>query len=220
MGRIHPNLVLWMPMAAGPADVSGNSQTITTTGTVPFSAADGFRAAEFVGDGSSFNAPPLFPTGGAAYTVSVWARQRSVKTTPGSGGRMAIFRCNGPSWSPGLWHSSDILRPHASVSGSSGVYYDYTWPNDLGWHHYLYVFDPTGSPKIVLYIDGVPKSHFYTTTYTAASTGGAIYIGSQDLASAQYSYDGWLRDFRVYESALSDGDCRRIYHGLQPIRRY
>ncbi len=92
--------------------------------------------------------------------------------------------------------------------------------NDSEWHHAVGVYDgATGTAS--LYLDGaVDGTGTNANSKQAKSFSGyPFYIGARNnRGSAEKYFDGAITDIRFYNSALSEGDIRRVCDGHYPLR--
>ena len=97
--------------------------------------------------------------------------------------------------------------------GSAHVYTVYdAGINDGKWHHI--VFTTTGSSQ-VLYLDGVQVATGSGAFSNAASTDD-MSIGAFNAASPTDSLDGYMRDVRIYDYALSADAAASLYSATYP----
>jgi hypothetical protein len=82
------------------------------------------------------------------------------------------------------------------VVGSAPIY-GYSAISLYQWHHAAYV--KSGS-TFRIYLDG--KLEYYNATYSNTLTSTATYIGAANNADANYSFNGYISNFRVIKTAI------------------
>ena len=151
---------------------------------------------------------------GTNVTVAAW-----VKVNPGSSAEARVFQAQMAAGSTSyslVVNSNNAVGAAGYVemmayNGSSRprVTYDASL-DDGNWHHIA--FTTTASAQ-KLYVDGV-EVNSGTNTFVNSSSADEAYIGSVNGAS--YWYSGQIRDVKIFPSALSAPDVRKLYSGENP----
>jgi hypothetical protein len=212
--EITNGLVLWYKLdetsGAVAADSSGNGRNGTVNGTATW----GGSTAGLTFDGSStyVNAPSNIMAGLNSISVAFNVFIDSAQATPYflyGFGNVSGSRGNGYLFSTGdefrtaisnsYWVGEQNTRPSPSRNLARGV-----------WKHVTYT--QTGTTGI-LYEDGVEVGRNTSVTLTPGSIGNgtttADYIG-RSLYSTDKFFKGKMRDFRVYNRALTAADVAQV----------
>ena len=98
------------------------------------------------------------------------------------------------------WNTGDSLENPFQNNGS-----DISFTSDNDWHHYVITGDGT---NVKLYIDGVYKG----TAKKYKSFTKDIFTFNSWALNRNYPWsNGYLSDFRLYATALSDKDIKELY---------
>ncbi|MGX9885519.1 LamG domain-containing protein [Streptomyces sp. NPDC002276] len=193
-------------------DSSGQGHDGTVNGTAGWTGADGLA---FNGSDTYIKVPDDIMSGLDSISVDfdVWIDRTMAKpyflygfgNSSGTSGNGYLFS-TGNQFRTGVttsdFHSEQQTRPGSSYQLLRGM-----------WKHVTYT--QTGTTGI-LYENGVEKARNTNVTITPGSIGGgtttADYIGRSLYANDLY-FKGRMRDFRVYDRALSDTEVRTIATG-------
>ncbi len=160
--------------------------------------------------------PPIDLSATRATTISAWIN-RSYSGDEGvliQSGRNDIESNSGFALLP---DDETCHGLRAVLHGNGGLTANcYAQPSSGVWHHLAVVFDKsqTGGDQISLYVDGVAQS----PTWNLASAANTDNFGSDPLylfsraGISQFS-SGTVRDLRIYDRALTDGEIQQIYAG-------
>lgn len=187
-------------------DCSGyeNNATVTNVGATDITIL-GNGASTFNGNGYVRLAKELL---NGAFTVSVWVKTSSTGTQclfcdrGGTGTGPALFLISGGTV------RFDTVNTSCSTSFTFG---------DSQWHLYTATYDGANRK---IYIDGVLKTTAATTSL--GSLGGVLAFGGSYASSSSTTPNGnWLNgqvaDWRLYSTALSDGDILELYKTKEAI---
>ena len=185
-------------------DSSGNSNTLTNTGSVSFSSGKIGNAAVFDG-GNSQNLTT--PVNGGGYTngtsVSFWMRKTGNKGTCGliqavTGDRQGwtIINENNSGWFLLAGNGSWNLQTSPFLSSS-----------DNNWHH-IVITDDNADMKI--YLDGSIATSNSTVSYTVAP----VKLGTFEhfFGNNPQSFDGQIDAVGIWNRALSDSEIAALYN--------
>ena len=79
------------------------------------------------------------------------------------------------------------------------------------WYHVGMAYDDTAQ-EANLYVDGSVVATATSTDFTPALSAEILTIGSENWRPSKYYWDGKIDEVRVYTSALSDADFKRLYN--------
>ena len=211
---VTDGLALWYKLdgASGTTvtDASGHGRDGTVHGTADWSATG--QGLAFDGSGTYIKVPDDVMRGMDAITVSTDVLIDPAQTTPyfiygfgnssGSNGNGYLFTTGNSlrtSIATGNWSTEQTTRPGDSHNLTRGV-----------WKHLTYT--QTGTTG-VLYEDGAEVGRNTSVTITPGSIGSgataANYIG-RSLYSGDKPFKGRIRDFRVYDRALTAAEVERL----------
>lgn len=137
-------------------------------------------------------------SGGSARTVEAWIKTTTV-SDPNSGGTQMViadwgdFVTGGRSTFNVLW--GNTIRFEVGGSGLNGT----TAVNDGVWHHVAYVYNPSATEKISLYVDGVLEVSGNITTTVNTQTTTPLRIGNR--IDNVKPFDGLIDEVRVWSTA-------------------
>ncbi|WP_256252363.1 LamG domain-containing protein, partial [Streptomyces sp. yr375] len=184
-------------------DSSGNGHDGTVLGTTNWGGTEGLT---FDGAGTYIKVPDNIMAGLSSITVSydVWI-------DPGQTGNYFTYGFGNSSSGYGngyLFNTGNTL--HTSITASDYLHEQKTGQATAlargAWKQVTYT--QTGTTGI-MYLDGVEVARNTAVTVTPGSIGGGVttadYIG-RSLFSADNYFKGKMRDFRVYDRALSAGE--------------
>ncbi|MEU0075724.1 family 43 glycosylhydrolase [Streptomyces sp. NPDC006332] len=207
-------LALWYKLDAASgdtvADASGNGRDGTVSGTANWSGTG--QGLAFNGSDTYVKVPDDVMKGMDAITVSTDVLIDSAQRTPyflygfgnssGSNGNGYLFTTgNGlrTSVASGNWSTEQTTKPADGHSLTRAV-----------WKHLTYT--QTGGTG-VLYEDGVEVGRNTSVTITPGAIGSgattANYIG-KSVYSGDQLFKGRIRDFRVYDRALTDSEVEQL----------
>lgn len=134
-----------------------------------------------------------------SYTFSWWGKYSNYTGHMmwgfANGNRLNLYMSN--SGKNFYWNTGDSLNnPFGSVKPSE-------YANE--WHHFVVTGDGNVNK---LYIDGEFQAN--ATTYRGL-TGAHIILNGWDT-SVNYKFNGYLSDFRIYATCLSEDDIRELYN--------
>ena len=196
---------------ASATDSSGNSSTLTDSGTVARTGGKFGYASDFEMSSSQYQYTVdntiLSITG--SLTLSAWIRPES--TT--SGIYNIIAKWDGANESYRLVQNGDEIRLELDSSGN----YQETSSSNLSsstWYHVVGVYD-SSSQTAKIFINGVEATS--TTTGTIPSSIGddisRFHIGAEDSSStASNFYDGIIDEVRIYNRTLSPAEVKNLYN--------
>lgn len=178
-------------------DSSGYGNHGTKSGNVSISGSTPrySHSTKFV-SGSHINV--TLTTGGFSntYTFSWWGKYSSYSSHMmwgfSNGNRLNLYMSGGNFY----WNTGDGSNNPFNVSAATY--------GDGQWHHFAVTGDGT---TVKLYIDGEFKAN--AKTYKGI-TGTSIYMNGWDSGTS-YNFNGQLSDFRIYATALSADDVKRLY---------
>ena len=146
--------------------------------------------------GSHINATLVTSGFANSYTFSWWGKYSYYSGHMmwgfSNGNRLNLFMSGGNFY----WNTGDSNNNPFNVSAATY--------GDNQWHHFAVTGDGTTAK---LYIDGEFKAN--AKTYRGI-TGTTIYLNGWD-SGANYNFNGQLSDFRLYATALSANDIKRLY---------
>lgn len=177
-------------------DSSGYDNHGTKSGNVSISgsAPRYSHSTKFV-SGSHINATLVTSGFTNSYTFSWWGKYSSYSSHMmwgfSNGNRLNLYMCGNFYWNTG-----DGTNNPFNVSAATY--------GDGQWHHFAVTGDGT---TVKLYIDGEFKAN--AKTYKGI-TGTSIYMNGWDSGTS-YNFNGQLSDFRLYATALSADDVKRLY---------
>ncbi|NNN29154.1 LamG domain-containing protein [Streptomyces sp. S3(2020)] len=195
-------------------DVSGQGRDGTVNGTATWKGAEGL---DFNGTNTYVKMPNNIMAGLSSITVAfdVWIDRAMAKpyflyglgNSSGSSGNGYLFS-TGNQFRTGVTMSNSAAeqqtRPGTSYQLARGM-----------WKHVTYT--QTGNTGI-LYENGVEKARNTNVTITPGAIGGgtttANYLG-RSLYSSDLYFKGRMRDFRVYNRALSASETRAVATGTE-----
>ncbi|GAB5557335.1 MAG: hypothetical protein SchgKO_15480 [Schleiferiaceae bacterium] len=137
-------------------------------------------------------------SGSSARTVEAWIKTSTV-ADPNSGGTQMViadwgdFVTGGRSTFNVLW--GNTIRFEVGGSGINGT----TAVNDGLWHHVAYVYNPSATEKISLYVDGILETSGNITTTVNTQTTTPLRIGNR-IDNAK-PFDGVIDEVRVWNTA-------------------
>jgi hypothetical protein len=182
----------------GITDSSGYSNHGTRTGNLTLSTSTPrySYSTAFV-SGSHINATLVTSGFANSYTFSWWGKYSYYSGHMmwgfSNGNRLNLFMSGGNFY----WNTGDSNNNPFNVSAATY--------GDNQWHHFAVTGDGTTAK---LYIDGGFKAN--AKTYRGI-TGTTIYLNGWD-SGANYNFNGQLSDFRLYATALSADDIKRLYN--------
>ena len=178
-------------------DSSGYSNHGTRTGNLTLSTSTprySYNTA-FV-SGSHINATLVTSGFANSYTFSWWGKYSYYSGHMmwgfSNGNRLNLYMSGGNFY----WNTGDGNNNPFNISAA-------TYGDDQ-WHHFAVTGDGTTAK---LYIDGDFKAN--AKTYKGI-TGTTIYLNGWDSGTS-YNFNGQLSDFRLYATALSADDIKRLY---------
>ncbi|WP_308313988.1 LamG domain-containing protein [Streptomyces sp. GbtcB7] len=196
------------------ADSSGNGRNGTVNGTASWSGAEGLA---FNGSNTYIKVPNNIMSGLSSITVAfdVWIDPAIGKpyflygfgNTSGTSGNGYLF-ATGNQFRTAItttnYAAEQNTRPSTSYQLARGM-----------WKHVTYT--QTGNTGI-LYENGVEKARNTNVTIAPGAIGGgtttADYIG-RSLYSSDLYFNGRMRDFRVYDRALSTSEVQAVATGTE-----
>jgi len=137
-------------------------------------------------------------SGGNARTVEAWIKTTAV-ADPNSGGTQMViadwgdFVTGGRSTFNVLW--GNTIRFEVGGSGLNGT----TAVNDGIWHHVAYVYNPSATEKISLYVDGVLEVSGNITTTVNTQSLSPLRIGNR--IDNVKPFNGLIDEVRVWNTA-------------------
>ena len=195
------SLITWLPLISNTENQGLSTPTITTYGTMSYSAGKLGNALNFTNHAVVIDPAPI-NTNTTEFSFAFW-----LKTTSGSatqciyngrttvGGPVSIFLLGGK------WRFDDGAQ-HTLSSGAV--------VNE--WHHYVFTRDNT---NIKYYKDGVLTQTVASTAFTltpkTASIGRSSANGGTPSGNVLL---GQLQDFRIYDHVLSKKEIKLISQGL------
>lgn len=206
-------LLLWLPMADDPSDgvddVAGGGATAHCSSCPTLAAgAYQFSGSQYV----KVDPEPRFQTT-TGFTVAIRAR-------PSSMGLFQVMVCKlygtavANSWHLSLRQASGCADRFYYETTDGGGYQVLTSEDAVSidrWWHVASTWD--GSTKR-LYLDGVLVKSGSNTTLMDS---GPIYIGTDwDSGAPAHLFHGALRDFRLYDRALSDAEVAQLAGAVAP----
>ncbi|MEV5437612.1 family 43 glycosylhydrolase [Streptomyces sp. NPDC052682] len=212
--ELTDGLALWYkldaPSGSTVPDASGHGRDGTVNGTADWSPAG--QGLAFNGTDTSIKVPDNLMKGMTAITVSLDVRIDPEQSTPyflygfgnssGGNGNGYLFTTGTPlrtSIATGNWSTEQTTRPADSHQLSRGV-----------WKHLAYT--QTGTTG-VLYEDGVEVGRTTSVTLTPGAIGSGLttanHIG-KSLYSGDKLFKGRIRDFRVYDRALTGSEVEQL----------
>ncbi|MGW3117663.1 family 43 glycosylhydrolase [Streptomyces sp. NPDC001107] len=207
-------LALWYKLDGGSgttvSDASGNGRDGTVGGTADWSASG--QGLAFNGSDTFIKVPDDVMKGMDSITVSLDVLLDSAQSTPyflygfgnssGGNGNGYLFTTGNSlrtSVATGNWSTEQTTKPNDSHNLTRAV-----------WKHLAYT--QTGTTG-VLYEDGVEVGRNTSVTITPGAIGSgtttANYIG-KSLYSGDKLFKGRIRDFRVYDRALSGSEVQQL----------
>jgi hypothetical protein len=196
-------------------DISGNSNTLTNTGSAQFVSGKIGNCAQFNGSNylgvASGLSPVLNPSG--TFSVSFWAYPTQLYN-------YCAFVSGGSSGSLGF-------NIHSEFSGQ--LYFNNAQAADCSvpdlfannvWHHVVCMKDGANN-KLIVYKNGEkvydqPASQTYGTSWDKITIGGYRYPGSQSNAQPQI---GLIDAVGVWNRVLTEAEITTLYNngnGLEP----
>ncbi|BCX49700.1 hypothetical protein HAHE_36080 [Haloferula helveola] len=195
---------------------NGNDASIVASATAPVAGEPGLPGESFrftAGDdpdGVVRVASGITPSGNAPRTIALRFRQAA------DAGQDKLFgygtNSSGRAIDLGLEAGGLRLR-HWGGNITYGNGYDFTG-SDGGWHHVvLRVNDgATTFADVDVFLDGVPlpPEAGGATGVTLDTAPSPLAIGSSTTPSSALGFDGWIDDFRIYDSALTDAEIANL----------
>ena len=185
-------------------DCSGYENNGTKYGTIVWGASTRRYTGSyyFSGNTSYIKTPTLSTTGCAdSYTISYWGK---ISNTTGlmafgfaNGNRLNVYPTGVFCWNTGDGSSN----PFKDSSGGSINNSNYNG----AWHHYTITGDGTTT---TFYIDGEKKG---TATTYKPITGTQIIISGWSSGTEYKWENGYLSDFRLYATCLSESDVKSLH---------
>jgi uncharacterized membrane protein len=183
----------------------------------------GWMISANAGNKDFVTVPPVDLTSTHAVTVSLWVNR--AYSTDNSGNDGALVESGGVNQDS---TSGFAILPddptcrgiRAWLRGNEGTTENcYTQPTSDTWHHLAVVYDKrlTGGDQVEFYIDGVRQNPTWSVaaaTSTDAFGKDPIYLFSHSGGSRFSS--GKLRNFAIYNTALSGRQIQQIYNGSNP----
>ncbi len=169
---------------------TGNGSLAVSTSTPRYSYSTKFVS------GSHINVSLVTSGFANSYTFSWWGKYSYYSGHMmwgfSNGNRLNLYMSGGNFY----WNTGDGNSNPFNISAA-------TYGDDQ-WHHFAVTGDGTTAK---LYIDGDFKAN--AKTYKGI-TGTTIYLNGWD-SGASYNFNGQLSDFRLYATALSADDIKRLY---------
>jgi hypothetical protein len=109
------------------------------------------------------------------------------------------------------FEAGTTVNSYGAVSGTGAVL-------DATWTHVAGVYDPSVSPQMRIYVNGVSAGTATTSgtlLYDTSSTGD-LYFGQNGSAAAAQYFKGSIDDVRIYGRALTAAEINSLYIGNQP----
>lgn len=181
----------------GITDSSGYSNHGTKSGNISISdSTPRYSYSTKFDSGAHINVTLTTGGFGNTYTFSWWGKYSSYSSHMmwgfSNGNRLNLYMSGGNFY----WNTGDGSSNPFNVSAATY--------GDNQWHHFAVTGDGTTAK---LYIDGVFKAN--AKTYKGI-TGTTIYLNGWD-SGTNYNFNGQLSDFRLYATALSADDIKRLY---------
>jgi hypothetical protein len=209
---LQSNLKVCMPFNGSAADVSGNGNHGTVSGNVTLTT-DRFgqpnKAYQFVNGTNDFisisNFNNVAPTN--ELTIAMWAKSDLVAThclfllNPDN----SSDRCVGCANYTGvglIWDYGDIYN---SGRNTSNIF------QDLGWHHYTFVFSQSNNFKRA-YVDGILEISSSVLSWLN-NKNFPFYIGagSSDISGASLRWRGKIDEVVMYNRALDSAEVNALF---------
>ncbi len=201
---ITDGLVQWYPLNGDANDYSGSGNHGTVYGPIVTSGLNGKLQYSFDGsDDYILMNNSITPT--LSYTVILWAKPnvQLIPVSGSSGNRKTLIVGPGPVWNPGIWTTSDIIRPHCDTQ-----YRDFSisW-SDLTWKMTGQIFNGT---KCFLIWNGEILDTGTTTSYSPPEPSTLI-LGADSTSGSIYNWNGNIQDVRIYDRQLSQQEIKILY---------
>ena len=196
------SLLVWLPLISNTVNKGLLNSTITTTGTISYSAGKIGNAITFNTSSIVLKPAPL-TTSTKEFSFAFWYKPTSINSyqclyngRTAVGAAIAIFR------SPeNKWRFDD---------GTQHMFNDGSVINE--WHHYVFTRDES---NIKLYIDGVLKQTITASSFTCATASASIGLSStSNAAPGSNPIIGQLNDYRIYDHVLSQREIKELSKGL------
>ena len=201
----NSNLVGYWRFEGDFTDSSGNNNNGTAVGNTVLATNGkvGNGSAEFDGTGDYLNVG-AFPAieGLSNVTVSLWMYSHG----NGQQGLFAKYNSNGFTsafWTDDRIYFDIVNMTSGRISTNPNIY---LYNN---WNHIVYVNDNTHSR---IYINGV-EVQSGAVNQVIPTDGTDFYIGMYKDASSEYSFDGLIDEFAVWNESLSPAEVRSLYAG-------
>jgi hypothetical protein len=85
------------------------------------------------------------------------------------------------------------------------------------WNHIAWTLDPTGSGTSIVYINGVQVSSVSPALYPRSILRSSNFIGRSNWNNFPGYFNGGIKDFRMYNRALSANEVSRLFTSTQTI---
>lgn len=188
------------------SDCSGHGYNATKSGTLTVSTSTPrYELSTAFAASAHIYTPTLTVSGFAdTYTFSWWAKYTNYSGHMmwgfSNGNKLNLYMSGGNFY----WNTGDSTNNPFNVSAATY--------GDGNWHHFAVTGDGTAAK---LYIDGTFKAN--AKTYKGI-TGTIIYMNGWDSGSS-YNFNGQLSDFRLYATALSADDVKRLYNTAASVAK-
>ena len=196
------SLLVWLPLITNTVNKGLLSPTITTTGTISYSAGKIGNALTFNNSALTLNPAPI--TGSTSeFSFAFWYKPTDTTNAhciyngrATVGGAVGIFRL-----------SANTFR------FDDGAQHTFTYKTVKDtWQHIVFTRDNT---SIKLYVNGVLNQTMTSSSFT--STGSTASIGLSSTSGATPSDNalfGQLNDYRIYDHVLSKKEVKELAKGL------
>ena len=134
----------------------------------------------------------------------IWARIFDFGNGPGSDN---ILLGNDPT-------NNNFLALHVWISAQMYILKTSFAFNQNAWNHVAVTFDPSGT--WVLYINGVLSTSATSMPYPRSVSRSKNYLGRSNWAADAY-FNGNIKDFRIYNRALSRSEVSTLFNATQTI---
>jgi hypothetical protein len=208
------NMVSWWPADGNTTDIRGPNNG-TLQGGATFAAGEVGQAFSF--NGSSFVTVPDNPSlqlPDAPFSIDLWFNTSTTATS-----QMIL--------SKGVSDANEEYSINLLTGG--GIYWDYGGlqgdvVSNVGaiqagqWYHLTVLYDPAfGFPRGKIYLNGVEQTiTSFGVGAHIASSGSALYIGSQNAGSPYYaarvSFNGLIDEVEIFNRTLSQTEIQKIYN--------
>ena len=185
-------------------DCSGYENNGTKYGTIAWGASTRRYTGSyyFSGNTSYIKTPTLSTTGCAdSYTISYWGKIGTISGLMAwgfaDGNGLNVYPTAGFCWNTGDGSSNPFKDSSGNTLNNSNY--------NGAWHHYTITGDGTTT---TLYIDGEKKG---TATTYKPITGTQIIISGWDTGTSYKWENGYLSDFRLYATCLSESDVKSLH---------